>query len=370
MKNTINTIGKKLSKGVAKSMLATAAAAALSLVATSNSAYGALADVTAIQTQFTAGKGTTVTNVSGYGDTSTGFLPGNTYTIHYAGGDLAVTKLHTNGQDYVPFAQGTAVVRRNSVDPNTDILWYATSGNINTANGSTLNLEGPQLAGYNAALSTNNLLVGADNIFGNVGNGHGNNTNVERIDLLYTAGVTTAADKLFAVFERGLTGAHDGFKIAAITSLDSSNVPNGYGTLINVAKGSYGNTPLLAAQGYTILRTNDNIAGDPFHPADKTTQTIGGISIPTTDLAAPGTTIYGYSLFAPDQTGSGAQLVNWTNSTFFPTNSREGTIAGLDPQAASGTLYAAIPEPTTGSLMVAGAGLLLGRRSKRRQTKA
>ena len=88
--HTIKNIGKKISTGVAKTILATAAAAGLGMLAStsSNSAYGALADVTAIQTQFTAGKGVTVNNVSGYGDASTGFLTTNTYTVHYAGGTL------------------------------------------------------------------------------------------------------------------------------------------------------------------------------------------------------------------------------------------------------------------------------------------
>src|SRR5207245_650390 len=122
--------------------------------------------------------------------------------------------------------------------------------------------------------------------------------------------------------ERGLNHQHDSFKIAAVTALDGAGRPANYGPLLSLSKGSWGNTDLLPLQGYTIMRQNNTIGGG-FHPSDKTIQTIGGLAVTATDLAPAGTTIYGFSLFAPDTTGSGLQLVDWTNSTFFPTNTRE-----------------------------------------------
>jgi hypothetical protein len=100
-------------------------------------------------------------------------------------------------------------------------------------------------------------------------------------------------------------------------------------------------------------------------------QTIGAVAIPITDLGVQaGATVYGYSLFAPDVTDGGNpnNLLNWSNSTFFPTNTNSITTGGIDPIAVSGVLYAAIPEPTTASLMMVGAGALLTRRSKKRRT--
>jgi len=94
------------------------------------------------------------------------------------------------------------------------------------------------------------------------------------------------------------------------------------------------------------------------------------VAIPVTDLGvAAGTTVYGYSLFAPDVTDGGntANLVDWTNSTFFHTNTNSITTGGIDPIAVSGVLFSAIPEPTTASLMMVGAGALLARRPKRRK---
>jgi hypothetical protein len=334
-----------------------------------SNAFAAPADVTAISTTFTAGSTTTVTGVSGYGDSVTGFLGSNSYTIKYLGGDLAVSTVTANGQTYTASANGQAFVRKNTSDgnPNNDILWYATQGTVKTANGSTITLEGPQESGYNAALSQNNLFVGADNIFGNKGNGHGNNTDVERVDLIYTSGVTTNSTKIFTIFDRGLAGQHDGFKIAAITGL-SGTTPTSFGSVLTLNQGAWGNTELLPTDGYTIMRKNNTVVNDKFHPSDSTLQTIGGVAVPTTDLAPAGTTIYGYALFAPDVTGTGAQLLDWTNTNFYPTNSNSSATgtAGLDPEAGAGVLFTCIPEPSTATIMTVVAGALLTRRSKRR----
>jgi hypothetical protein len=368
--NVVTKVGSTVSKA-SKAILATAAMAGLGYA---SNAFAAPADVTAMSTTFTAGSTTTVTGVSGYGDSSTGFLSTNNYTIKYLGGDLAVSTVTANGQTYTATANGQAVVRRNLTDgnPNNDILWYATQGTADPKNGSTITLEGPQESGYNAALSQNNLFVGADNIFGNKGNGHGNNTDVERVDLLYSSGITTDSTKIFTIFDRGLTGQHDGFKIAAITALGAGNVPSAYGPVLTLNQGAWGNTSLLPLDGYTIMRKNNTLVNDKFHPSDTTLQTIGGVAINTTDLEPAGTTIYGYSLFAPDVTGTGAQLVDWTNTTFFPTNSNSSATgtAGLDPEAGAGVLFTCIPEPSTATLMTVVAGALLTRRSKRRQQQS
>jgi hypothetical protein len=368
IQQSINKVVHKVGSTVSKASKAILATAAMAGLGYATNAFAAPADVTAMSTTFTAGATTQVTGVTGYGDSTTGFLGTNSYTIKYLGGDLAVTTVTANGKTYTASANGQAVVRRNSVGPNNDILWYATQGTADPKNGSTITLEGPQESGYNAALSQNNLFVGADNIFGNKGNGHGNNTDVERVDLLYTSGITTDSTKIFTIFDRGLTGQHDGFKIAAITALDGSGKPSAYGPVLTLNQGAWGNTSLLPLDGYTIMRKNNTLVNDKFHPSDQTLQTIGGVAINTTDLEPQGTTIYGYSLFAPDVTGTGSQLLDWTNSTFYPTNSNSSANgnAGLDPEAGAGVLFTCIPEPSTATIMTVVAGALLTRRSKRR----
>lgn len=71
-------------------------------------------------------------------------------------------------------------------------------------------------------------------------------------------------------------------------------------------------------------------------------QTLGGIVIPTSALANPGQTIYGYSIFGPDVTCASAELVNVNNPCFPPTT---GTNGGIDLPAAN--LGAVLLQPGT-----------------------
>ncbi len=167
-----------------------------------------------------------------------------------------------------------------------------------------------------------------------------------------------------------MTNQHDGFKIAAITALDSNGNPSNYGPVLTLLSGSYGKTDDVSSTQYLVTRKNDSVANDAEHPSDKVVQPIGGVVIPTDVLASPGQTIFGYSLFATDVTGTGTNLVNWKNSTFFPTTTTEAS-AGLDLVGTAAVLYtsaqAAIPEPATGTFMLVAATTLLSRRTKRRQ---
>ncbi|MGC4036155.1 MAG: T9SS type A sorting domain-containing protein [Chitinophagaceae bacterium] len=69
----------------------------------------------------------------------------------------------------------------------------------------------------------------------------------------------------------------------------------------------------------------------------KTGQGIGGVAFRFSDFGiANGTKIYGYSLMANDFSGTtGSNVVDYTNTTYFPTNSGE-TVGGLDPLAVMG----------------------------------
>ena len=90
-------------------------------------------------------------------------------------------------------------------------------------------------------------------------------------------------------------------------------------------------------------------------------QGIGGIVIVPTDLGLTiGTTIYGYSLMAMDVTASNsAQLLDWTNGTFFPTTTDGNTGGGgIDLAGLNGMAFAIVPEPAPSAGLLAAFVLL------------
>lgn len=172
---------------------------------------------------------------------------------------------------------------------------------------------------------------GTDNVFDNTST---NCNNIERLDWIYSTGYATAyPDKVgFAVFERGDMGAHDAFCIAAITSLDGLGNPATYSNIVRVTATNYGDPGPNVT--YRILK-----AQNPSNLLDAAngTQNRGGVLISLQNLGiAASQTIYGYSLFANDLPVSAtpANLVDYTNSTYFPTNT--GASGGLDILAITG----------------------------------
>ncbi len=365
--NTIVKIGNHVSRKVgqfrklarSKAILATAVAATgLSFAGNS---FGALADVQSIQTHLSFGPTSSVSNVSGAG-TGSGFTSGRHYNLNYGGQDLAITKITTNTATYVPTSIANTVVDRAS-GPDNDTIWYRASGAYNS---STLSFQSSKVTSIAQAFAGNNLLVGTDNLFTNQGNSQNNNTNIERLDLMFTSGFAADPSKVFTLFDRGVTNQHDGFKIAAITAL-SGGKPSNYGPLISVASGTWGKKDVVGTSEYIVTRRNDGSATDPQHPSDMVKQAIGGIVIPTSDLVSlPGQTIYGYSLFATDVTGSGTQLVDWTNTSHFPKITTEAN-GGLDAIGTAAVLFTAVPEPTTATLAAVGMVGLLNYRPRRRR---
>jgi phospholipase C len=271
------------------------------------------------------------------------FDPATTYTENFAGNSLALQTLTAGGATYTPLATGQLVLRRSGdATVPTDKVWYR-----GTQSGTTFNLEGRQSGDTQAVLNTNDLLRGTENLFGNIGSPGGTNSNIERLDVIFSGGLTATSDLAFAFFDRGLAGAHDPIRIAAITTLGSvtnaqgtfTNAPTNYGTIVTAASNQYGSAVLPAANYLTTL-SNPGATG-ASHPAILATgQEIAGVLIPSTALGlTPGQTFFGFSLFADDITGSGTGLADWLGANF-PTNSMGTTGAnGLDLVATGATAY-------------------------------
>jgi hypothetical protein len=232
--------------------------------------------------------------------------------------------------------------------PANNVLWNL----IVSSSGNTFNLGGPFVGQEAAAYGGRdlNFFVGTDNIFGNQGDGNGNNNNIKRVDSILSATGITVNDTLaFAVFERGATNGHDGFKIAAITGLDANGNPTSYGPLISLSTGAWGTTSLGPLNTLVTRNEASQPLADATHPsANVQGQFLGGVSLNViSDLGIPaGAKIFGYSLFGADVPAN-ANLVNFNS---FPTNTNSGTAGGIDLLAYNGVLYRMVPGnpgPTT-----------------------
>jgi Secretion system C-terminal sorting domain len=242
-------------------------------------------------------------------------------------------------------------VNNSVVSGNRDILSFAGSRtpDINTggqtSSALTLNINAEYVADMGTAFSQNNLLIGTDNIFSNQGNGNGNNNNIERVDVLIAGGflVPNVSKYGFPILERGTYAVHDAFKVAVITAIDASGNPSAYSKVVSANASSYNNTNAAnpVADGiYTYFLFKRDGTNDPQVDQHITGQGIGGVSFRFSDFGiADSTTIYGYSIMANDfSSASGNDAVDYTNTTYFPTNTSE-TTGGLDPLAVMGLAY-------------------------------
>lgn len=275
----------------------------------------------------------------------------------------------------VNISNETAYVRREtgSTNPNQTSIWYAEDTTTAT------HFRAPYTATASSALLGNNILRGADNVFAN-----GTTTsdgNIERLDFIFSSsGITAANTMAFAVFERGAASQHDSFEIAVITSYNSSTGLVTYGgNLVSVSAANYGSTNPVANFTYNLFRysNGDNLGGPSFWSDDASTGTqgLGGVVLTLSNFGlAAGTTIYGYSLMASDVTDGGNvnNLADWTNTTYYPTNSSDATggAGGLDPAAVNGVLFRIVPEPSAYGAVFAGMATLmtLVRRKRSRVT--
>lgn len=191
-----------------------------------------------------------------------------------------------------------------------------------------------------ALYSTNKgLTTGTDNMFNNA---TGNNNNIERIDMIIPSAISAAPGQEpgFAIFERGNNNAHDPVKAALILALDSLGNPSQYSNIVSVTATNYGTGSLLAGtRNYIVL--SQQLPGDTAlkYSTQVGNQNIAGTFLLFTDFGvADTTTVYGYSLIPNDfpTIGTPADLVDYTNTTYFPNNTTEASGGGIDLIAISG----------------------------------
>ncbi len=308
------------------------------------------------------------------GITTTGAgAPG--FDVTYDGVVQDIDQIVVASGTYAPVAGGVAFARRNAAAP----VYPTSNGNFTTSwnaavSGPSTPVSGPAGARtvhgeYSDTMeelfTSSNLYTGTENLFVNDGGTTVNVvSNIERMDFIFEDGLVVTADQGFSVFERGrnTTGANGGFKVAMVTAIDANGTPTAFDdTIITVPTNSYGSTSLITPFTYDVYR-NDVLAGPVLTPGldwlNNPTlgpQGIAGALLHTTDFAAVGTPFYGYAVFGLDVAATnGAQLLDWQNATYFPTNS--GTGNDMDMVATGASIYHAVPEPSTFALMAFGLG--------------
>jgi hypothetical protein len=294
---------------------------------------------------------------------STTTIPGSgssqhdTPAVTFQNTTIAVTSFVAGGQTYAANTLANqAFIRRNTGagNANNSSVWYR--------DGTGGSQSGTYATNYSSLMLRNDLSGGSDNTFAN---GTSNQTgNIERLDFVFTGGLVATSSLAFAVFERGAAGAHDFFKIAAIPGWDSvNNVPTSYGLLTGPStSAAWGATNPGADFAYHLFRynTGDNLTTSTAH-TETGTQGIGGLVFTLAQLGiSAGTTIYGYSLFGADVTGSGANLIDFTNTTYFPSNTTSATgTGGIDLATINGLSFTAIAVPEPSTYALAGAGVMI-----------
>ena len=153
------------------------------------------------------------------------------------------------------------------------------------------------------------------------------NTDVERIDFIFKAGMKTPTPQNagFLVAERG---GNDNIKLAAITKLSNLGSPEEYGDLSLISSNDWaiGINRLLQTMSFV---SDDNGANyGPF--AANSQQYLNANFMSLQDLGvAPDQVIYGYSIFPADVDPVANPAHNLADPSTFPNNTA-GTNGGLD----------------------------------------
>lgn len=276
----------------------------------------------------------------------------NNYTYTWSNGSnnqLKLVSFTANAKSYVVSGITNVEVKLRRVDNANvtglrNILYSETSAPTATScvTPRQLDFKAPYSDDMSTFLNNNVLNHGTDNIFTNANNGDGNNNNIERVDVIFTSGIQSSlpADAGFILCDRGNNNGHDGFRIAAILSIDASNNPTSFGAVKICTAGNGSNNgswghPSTANGNrllpYYVLRKDP--ADTYLRVSSNLTQEIGGVFFSFANLeVAANQRIYGYCLLGPDGIANptSSQLLNINDAAVYPTTTTEVQGGGLD----------------------------------------
>lgn len=306
--------------------------------------------------------------------------------ITYLNRDRDVSTVTTGFGDYRfdgPLATNV-LFRRNTDSDNNGTPNQATDNPNNTTLIYQVNGRNQDYGNYQPSAEKifldSNLYTGIRNPFAN-GAGTAANSNIERIDFYFSGGYTVQANDALVFFDvENIGNRGDGFRIAAYTGIGTVNgIANAPTTYANsgllVPADSFGG-PIINPQGTTsanyrrsTFTNGDNLSGASSGGASSGTLELVGILIRFSDLGiAAGTTIYGYSLLAGDTTPvTAADLVNWNNAAYYPTNTDPAGYGNMDFMGFGAQISRPVPESSTyGAIFLGLTATLFGWRRYRR----
>jgi hypothetical protein len=196
----------------------------------------------------------------------------------------------------------------------------------------TFIINAPEVTSMEAALISNNINIGYDNIFQNNSiNAHYGN--IERIDYIYPRGFIPAVgadlNKIgFTIYDFGDAGKP--FKIGGIKTLNNLNDPSGYITpLASITNLNYGKKLLLEFADFVVFQKDPNYSSSESRPSVVINQNIRGVFVSLASLGyVTGQKVYGFSIFANDIASNATEsyLLNYTG---FPTNTNSTEMLDL-----------------------------------------
>jgi hypothetical protein len=271
---------------------------------------------------------------------------------------------------------GNGTPNQSSDNPNNTTLIYQVNGSNQAYGDYQPTAEQVFLDG--------NLYTGIRNPFAN-GTGNAAYSNTERIDFYFSGGYTVQANDALVFFDVENAGNFgDGFRVAAFTAVGTvngfSNAPTAYAnTGLLVPADSFGgpiNNPegtSSATYNRSTFTNGDNLSGTASGTTGAGTLELVGILIRFSDLGiSAGTTIYGYSLMAGDVApATAANLVNWNNATYYPTNTDPAGYGNMDFMGFGAQISRPVPEPSTyGAIFIGLGAAFFGWRRLRRSSLA
>lgn len=258
-----------------------------------------------------------------YGEANNEFI--TEYMINPGSGDVS----------YFNFVPPDTLIIQRTDDGRQLIIFYEVTDADYIDNSGTPNeiyINPDRIDNEEAIYQTGYSNVGYDNILTNSAT---NFANVERIDIIYNDGVLTSTpgNAVFPVVERN---GNDAIKVAAIKSLDASGNPSDYfSTVISISGSDWGD--LLEDHRSLVMRRTD-LTSEPIPQTILGIQQLHGTAVSFTEFGIGANEIvYGYSIFAPDVTVTGSDLVDFTNATNYPRTGGSGLdlIAGVSTAVAS-----------------------------------